>query len=174
LTDFSTVVSQETDSKSRLTRVPSRLASISDFTKPGKSTRDKEPTVTPSVLFDPFTDIPPSTYAPTLVEWCWNDNKGGFTPYDTQTTFILEKEYQKDKYAAVKLTHGFYGATPSGFIVDFGTMKQIKVETAFERKVQRRMNWMKVDKHKKKVFDLEEKIRKLEQQLAANPSGKKK
>jgi len=143
-TEFSTALSSEYESKRRTnSKLPADIRS--------RLTREKTSesfSVNLNFVGDPYND--PPSYLPTLVEWCWNDDRGGFTPYDTQTTFILEREYQKDKKSAVKLTHGFYGNSPSGYIVDFETMKQIKVESGFERTVQRRMNWIKVDEHKKK------------------------
>jgi len=41
-------------------------------------------------------------------------------------------------------------------------MLQFKVQTGFYRIVQRRMNWVKESEHRKKCFDLEIKIKHLE------------
>uniref|UniRef100_A0A6B2L1F7 Ras-GEF domain-containing protein n=1 Tax=Arcella intermedia TaxID=1963864 RepID=A0A6B2L1F7_9EUKA len=110
-------------------------------------------------LFDSVVDFGPSFYTPTLVEWCWNGDKGGYVHYDTQITYYLEKEYQKDNKGTVKLNMG-----GKAYIISFENMTQLNTQTGFSRSIQRKMNWVKAEEHKKKMFELEEKIKKLEQQ----------
>eukprot|EP01123_Difflugia_compressa_P004200 TRINITY_DN15562_c0_g1_i1.p1 TRINITY_DN15562_c0_g1~~TRINITY_DN15562_c0_g1_i1.p1 ORF type:complete len:505 (+),score=77.96 TRINITY_DN15562_c0_g1_i1:219-1517(+) len=111
------------------------------------------------VLEDPLA-VPTGSNIPTLVQWLWNDDKGKFVPYDTQTTVILEAQYQKTPNGSVKLTHGFFGKNLSGYIVDFKQMKQIQCETNYSRPVQRRLNWITYSEHKQKVYELQQKFQK--------------
>jgi len=92
---------------------------------------------------------------PSVYEWGCLDETNTYIPYDIRTSNIIEREYQRDKRGAVKLTHGFYGSSSQGYLVDFEIMKQVKVETVSERTVERRMNWIRVDDHKKKIKTLE-------------------
>jgi len=170
LIEFTKAFSNEVDSKSK---TYTKFTSNPDFRGSKLTSRERSRdslTLIPSNNTDSDTTI--------LYEWYWNDDRGKDIPYDPYTTNLLEREYLKDKKATVKMTHGFYGATTSGYSINFEKMTQIKVETGFERKIQRKMKWMKVDEHKKKVSELEEKIRKMEQQLAAQnitqSTGKKK
>jgi len=139
-------------------------------------------------VWDDPTKIPSGAYLPTLVEWVWNNDKGGFTAFDTHTALIIEIAYNKDKSGKCHLTHGFYGDSPGGYLIDFQKMLQFKVQTGFYRTVQRRMNWVKETEHRKKCFDLEMKIKSLDeenkklnqqikdltQQLQQHPPSKKK
>jgi len=111
--------------------------------------------------FDPM-EIPSSINLPIIIEWLWNDDKGGFKEYDTKTSLLLEKEYQKDKKGSVHLTHDFYGASPQGYMVDFNTMRQTKLETGWERSVQRRTSWIKLEDHRRKIHRLQDKMKLLE------------
>jgi len=107
----------------------------------------------------------PSIDLPSLVEWGFIDDKGNYFPYDHRTNNMIEKEYQKEKKGSIRLTHGFFGSSPQGYLVDFDTMKQIKVESGSERSVQRKNNYIKIDEHKRKMSELEEKIKRLEQTI---------
>jgi len=112
-----------------------------------------------------FNQIPsdPSIDIPSIIEWGFIDDKGNYIPYDTRTSNMIEREYLKDKKGSIRLTHGFFGS--QSYMVDFETMKQIKIENGVERTIQRKNNWIKLDEHKKKVSELEEKIKRLESML---------
>jgi len=109
-------------------------------------------------LDDPHA-IPPGAQIPTLVQWFWLDDKGKFVPYDTQTTILIEIQYQKTPKGSVKLSHGFFGKNPSGYLIDFTKMQQTQCETNFSRPVQRRLNWITYAEHKKKIFELRGKMK---------------
>jgi len=101
-------------------------------------------------MWDDPSKIPSGAFLPTLVEWVWNNDRGGFTAFDTQTALMIEIAYNKDKFGTCHLTHGFYGESPGGYLIDFQKMLQFKVQTGFYRIVQRRMNWVKESEHRKK------------------------
>jgi len=123
--------------------------------------RSKEEQMT---VWDDPNKIPAGAFLPTLVEWIWNNDKGGFTAFDTQTALMIEIAYNKDKFGEMKLDHGFYGTSPGGYVIDFKKMIQIKVQTGFGRIIQRRMTWVKESEHRKKTFDLEIKVKSLEEE----------
>jgi hypothetical protein len=72
------------------------------------------------------------------LQWCWLNDDGGFTNYDEETSMILERGYQKSPEKILLLEHGFFGQSPGGYHVDFGTMTQTKVSTGFLRHIKRK------------------------------------
>jgi hypothetical protein len=130
--------------------------------KPSKNQwRDKSDSISSNSpqLSDPSLDIT------SVIEWGFNDDKGNFVPFDNRTSNMIEREYIKDKKGSVRLNNGFLGSVPQGYLLDFETMKQMKVDNGAERTVQRKYNWIKLDEHKKKMTELEEKVKKLEQTI---------
>jgi len=81
-------------------------------------------------ILDDLNAVPLGSNLPMLVQWVWNDDKGRFIPYDTQTTILIENQYQKTPNGTVKLSHGFFGK-----------------------------NWISYAEHKRKMYDLKEKLK---------------
>jgi len=126
------------------------------------------------ILTDP-DQIPSDLYLPTTYEWLWNNDKGGFSPFDTKTTLIIELAWNENNTGHCKLTHGYFGKSPDGYIIDFQNMEQINVQTNFGRRVQRRKaSYIKESDHRSNVFALELEISKLQEQLKTIEEAQKK
>jgi len=126
------------------------------------------------VLTDPEL-IPSDLNLQTTFEWLWNNDKGGFSPFDTKTTLMMELAWNENNSGSCKLTHGNFAKTSGGYIIDFNKMEQINVQTSFGRRVQRRKaSYVKKSEHDKIVFELEIEIQKLQDQILYLEKKKKK
>lgn len=95
-----------------------------------------------------------------VVEWSWVDDRGKFMPYDAQTTIVLETNYQKNPKGTFPLNHGFFA--DKSYIIDFNQMLQINHTSNNQRTIQRRINWIPYSEHKKKILELQNQIKQLE------------
>lgn len=84
--------------------------------------------------------------APPSIVWEWkNDNTSGnpYNVFDQHTSTLLEQGYQtyqtSNAASTMTLTHGFFGSSPGGYVINFALMNQRKVHSGFIRNIQRRV-----------------------------------
>nr|XP_020454124.1 probable E3 ubiquitin-protein ligase DTX2 isoform X2 [Monopterus albus] len=68
------------------------------------------------------------------VYWEWANDEGGWTPYETRTSILLEHSYQARQGTADLGTHGY------NYIVDLTSLAQVNKSTGFRRQVRRQCN----------------------------------
>ncbi|KAM6907417.1 putative E3 ubiquitin-protein ligase DTX2 [Xenentodon cancila] len=65
------------------------------------------------------------------VYWEWANDEGGWTPYETRTSILLEHSYQAHQGTADLGPHGY------NYIVDLTSLAQVNKSTGFRRQVRR-------------------------------------
>lgn len=105
-----------------------------------------------------------SRHLSTFIEWMWQNDQGGFTPFDSRTALTLELAFLENKVGKCPIYDGRY-------MVDFKKMEQINTATNFSRFIQRRMNWIKEQDHRHQVNQYQAKIKELEEKLASLTSN---
>lgn len=65
------------------------------------------------------------------VYWEWANDEGGWTPYETRTSILLEHSYQARQGTADLGPHGY------NYIVDLTSFAQVNKSTGFRRQVRR-------------------------------------
>ncbi|XP_029029617.1 probable E3 ubiquitin-protein ligase DTX2 isoform X1 [Betta splendens] len=65
------------------------------------------------------------------VYWEWANDEGGWTPYETRTSILLEHSYQARQGTADLGPHGY------NYIVDLTSLAQVNKSTGFRRQVRR-------------------------------------
>ncbi|XP_034405368.1 probable E3 ubiquitin-protein ligase DTX2 isoform X2 [Cyclopterus lumpus] len=68
------------------------------------------------------------------VYWEWLNDEGGWTPYETRTSILLEHSYQARQGTADLGPHGY------NYIVDLTSLAQVNKGTGFRRQVRRQCN----------------------------------
>ncbi|MEQ2283114.1 hypothetical protein AMECASPLE_007948 [Ameca splendens] len=68
------------------------------------------------------------------VYWEWANDDGGWTPYETRTSILLEHSYQARQGTADLGPHGY------NYIVDLTSLAQVNKSTGFRRQVRRQCN----------------------------------
>lgn len=68
------------------------------------------------------------------VYWEWLNDEGGWTPYETRTSILLEHSYQARQGTADLGPHGY------NYIVDLTSLAQVNKSTGFRRQVRRQCN----------------------------------
>uniref|UniRef100_A0A1A7XZ70 E3 ubiquitin-protein ligase n=1 Tax=Iconisemion striatum TaxID=60296 RepID=A0A1A7XZ70_9TELE len=68
------------------------------------------------------------------VYWEWVNDEGGWTPYETRTSILLEHSYQARQGTADLGPHGY------NYIVDLTSLAQVNKSTGFRRQVRRQCN----------------------------------
>ncbi|XP_071771243.1 putative E3 ubiquitin-protein ligase DTX2 isoform X2 [Centroberyx gerrardi] len=68
------------------------------------------------------------------VYWEWANDEGGWTPYETRTSILLEHSYQARQGTADLSPHGY------NYIVDLTSLAQVNKATGFRRQVRRQCN----------------------------------
>ncbi|XP_037323882.2 probable E3 ubiquitin-protein ligase DTX2 isoform X1 [Pungitius pungitius] len=68
------------------------------------------------------------------VYWEWINDEGGWTPYETRTSILLEHSYQARQGTADLGPHGY------NYIVDLTSLAQVNKATGFRRQVRRQCN----------------------------------
>ncbi|KAG7515535.1 putative E3 ubiquitin-protein ligase DTX2 isoform X2 [Solea senegalensis] len=68
------------------------------------------------------------------VYWEWLNDEGGWTPYETRTSILLEHSYQARQGTADLGPHGY------NYIVDLTSLTQVNKATGFRRQVRRQCN----------------------------------
>ncbi|XP_041808862.1 probable E3 ubiquitin-protein ligase DTX2 isoform X2 [Chelmon rostratus] len=68
------------------------------------------------------------------VYWEWANDEGGWTPYETRTSILLEHSYQARQGTADLSPHGY------NYIVDLTSLAQVNKSTGFRRQVRRQCN----------------------------------
>ncbi|GLD46365.1 probable E3 ubiquitin-protein ligase DTX2 isoform X2 [Lates japonicus] len=68
------------------------------------------------------------------VYWEWANDEGGWTPYETRTSILLEHSYQARQGTADLGPHGY------NYIVDLTSLAQVNKATGFRRQVRRQCN----------------------------------
>ncbi|KAK2828420.1 hypothetical protein Q5P01_019454 [Channa striata] len=68
------------------------------------------------------------------VYWEWANDEGGWTPYETRTSILLEHSYQARQGTADLGPHGY------NYIVDLTSLAQVNKSTGFRRQVRRQGN----------------------------------
>ena len=68
------------------------------------------------------------------VYWEWANDEGGWTPYETRTSILLEHSYQACQGTADLGPHGL------SYIVDLTSLAQVNKATGFRRQVRRQGN----------------------------------
>ncbi|XP_032389772.1 putative E3 ubiquitin-protein ligase DTX2 isoform X2 [Etheostoma spectabile] len=68
------------------------------------------------------------------VYWEWLNDEGGWTPYETRTSILLEHSYQARQGTADLGSHGY------NYIVDLTSLAQVNKATGFRRQVRRQCN----------------------------------
>ncbi|XP_068186725.1 probable E3 ubiquitin-protein ligase DTX2 [Antennarius striatus] len=68
------------------------------------------------------------------VFWEWLNDEGGWTPYETRTSILLEHSYQARQGTADLGPHGY------NYIVDLTSLAQVNKSTGFRRQVRRQCN----------------------------------
>lgn len=68
------------------------------------------------------------------VLWEWINDEGGWTPYETRTSILLEHSYQARQGTADLRPHGY------NYIVDLTSFAQVNKSTGFRRQVRRQCN----------------------------------
>ncbi|XP_072230760.1 probable E3 ubiquitin-protein ligase DTX2 isoform X2 [Leuresthes tenuis] len=68
------------------------------------------------------------------VYWEWANDEGGWTPYETRTSILLEHSYQARQGTADLGPHGY------NYIVDLTSLAQVNKSTGFRRQVRRQCN----------------------------------
>ncbi|CAN9501071.1 unnamed protein product [Ophioblennius macclurei] len=68
------------------------------------------------------------------VYWEWQNDEGGWTPYETRTSILLEHSYQARQGTADLGPHGY------NYIVDLTSLAQVNKATGFRRLVRRQCN----------------------------------
>nr|XP_046267748.1 probable E3 ubiquitin-protein ligase DTX2 isoform X1 [Scatophagus argus] len=68
------------------------------------------------------------------VFWEWANDEGGWTPYETRTSILLEHSYQARQGTADLGPHGY------NYIVDLTSLAQVNKSTGFRRQVRRQCN----------------------------------
>ncbi|KAM8834931.1 putative E3 ubiquitin-protein ligase DTX2 isoform 1-T1 [Synchiropus picturatus] len=68
------------------------------------------------------------------VYWEWANDEGGWTPYETRTSILLEHSYQARQGTADLGTHGY------NYIVDLTSLAQVNKSSGFRRQVRRQCN----------------------------------
>ncbi|XP_056140860.1 probable E3 ubiquitin-protein ligase DTX2 isoform X1 [Lampris incognitus] len=68
------------------------------------------------------------------VFWEWANDEGGWTPYETRTSILLEHSYQAGQGTADLSPHGY------NYIVDLQSLAQVNKTTGFRRQVRRQRN----------------------------------
>lgn len=68
------------------------------------------------------------------VYWEWANDEGGWTPYETRTSILLEHSYQAGQGTADLGPHGY------NYIVDLTSLAQINKSSGFRRQVRRQLN----------------------------------
>ncbi|KAL0994594.1 hypothetical protein UPYG_G00124570 [Umbra pygmaea] len=67
----------------------------------------------------------------TGVYWEWANDEGGWTPYETRTSILLEHSYQARQATADLASHGY------NYIVDLTALAQVNKATGYRRQVRR-------------------------------------
>ncbi|CAJ1063223.1 probable E3 ubiquitin-protein ligase DTX2 isoform X2 [Xyrichtys novacula] len=68
------------------------------------------------------------------VYWEWANDEGGWTPYETRTSILLEHSYQARQGIADLGPHGY------NYIVDLTSLAQVNKSTGYRRQVRRQCN----------------------------------
>ncbi|XP_070773320.1 probable E3 ubiquitin-protein ligase DTX2 isoform X2 [Enoplosus armatus] len=68
------------------------------------------------------------------VYWEWANDEGGWTPYETRTSILLEHSYQAHQGTADLGPHGY------NYIVDLTSLAQVNKSSGFRRQVRRQCN----------------------------------
>ncbi|XP_053187436.1 probable E3 ubiquitin-protein ligase DTX2 isoform X1 [Scomber japonicus] len=68
------------------------------------------------------------------VYWEWVNDEGGWTPYETRTSILLEHSYQARQGTADLGPHGY------NYIVDLTSLTQVNKSSGFRRQVRRQCN----------------------------------
>ncbi|XP_033969869.1 probable E3 ubiquitin-protein ligase DTX2 isoform X1 [Trematomus bernacchii] len=68
------------------------------------------------------------------VYWEWLNDEGGWTPYETRTSILLEHSYQARQGTADLGPHGY------NYIVDLTSLAQVNKASGFRRQVRRQCN----------------------------------
>ncbi|XP_044226235.1 probable E3 ubiquitin-protein ligase DTX2 isoform X2 [Thunnus albacares] len=68
------------------------------------------------------------------VYWEWANDEGGWTPYETRTSILLEHSYQARQGTADLGPHGY------NYIVDLTSLAQVNKSSGFRRQVRRQCN----------------------------------
>ncbi|XP_074529011.1 putative E3 ubiquitin-protein ligase DTX2 isoform X1 [Halichoeres trimaculatus] len=68
------------------------------------------------------------------VYWEWVNDEGGWTPYETRTSILLEHSYQARQGTADLGPHGY------NYIVDLTSLAQVNKSSGFRRQVRRQCN----------------------------------
>ncbi|XP_073335345.1 probable E3 ubiquitin-protein ligase DTX2 [Pagrus major] len=68
------------------------------------------------------------------VYWEWANDEGGWTPYETRTSILLEHSYQARQGTADLGPHGY------NYIVDLTSLAQVNKATGFRRQVRQQCN----------------------------------
>lgn len=68
------------------------------------------------------------------VLWEWINDEGGWTPYETRTSILLEHSYQARQGTADLSPHGY------NYIVDLTSLTQVNKSSGFRRQVRRQCN----------------------------------
>nr|XP_029483087.1 probable E3 ubiquitin-protein ligase DTX2 isoform X2 [Oncorhynchus nerka] len=68
------------------------------------------------------------------VYWEWVNDEGGWTPYETRTSILLEHSYQARQATADIVSHGY------NYIVDLTALAQVNKATGYRRPVRRQGN----------------------------------
>lgn len=68
------------------------------------------------------------------VFWEWANDEGGWTPYETRISILLEHSYQARQGTADLSPHGY------NYIVDLTSLAQVNKLTSFRRQVRRQCN----------------------------------
>ncbi|KAM7397614.1 hypothetical protein PAMA_005768 [Pampus argenteus] len=68
------------------------------------------------------------------VYWEWVNDEGGWTPYETRTSILLEHSYQARQGTADLGPHGY------NYIVDLTSLTQVNKTSGFRRQVRRQCN----------------------------------
>ncbi|XP_041742254.1 probable E3 ubiquitin-protein ligase DTX2 isoform X2 [Coregonus clupeaformis] len=68
------------------------------------------------------------------VYWEWANDEGGWTPYETRTSILLEHSYQARQATADMASHGY------NYIVDLTVLAQVNKATGYRRQVRRQGN----------------------------------
>uniref|UniRef100_A0A4W5LLK0 E3 ubiquitin-protein ligase n=1 Tax=Hucho hucho TaxID=62062 RepID=A0A4W5LLK0_9TELE len=68
------------------------------------------------------------------VYWEWLNDEGGWTPYETRTSILLEHSYQARQATADIVSHGY------NYIVDLTALAQVNKATGYRRQVRRQGN----------------------------------
>ncbi|KAJ8348550.1 hypothetical protein SKAU_G00271390 [Synaphobranchus kaupii] len=78
--------------------------------------------------------FPQSSALGSGVYWEWANDEGGWTPYETRTSIMLEHSYQARQTTADLVPHGY------NYIVDLTALFQVNKASGFKRQVRRQAN----------------------------------